>query len=52
MTQLLLYRLDPKSGKLLWEHDSRGAPVSLDFQGRDILVLRPEKMDVLSYWAW
>ena len=51
-TQLLLCRLHPKTGKLLWEHASRGAPVSLGFQKNNILIVRPDRLDVLGFMAF
>ncbi|MBM3845350.1 MAG: hypothetical protein FJ405_03565 [Verrucomicrobia bacterium] len=49
VTQLLICRLHHKSGKLLWEHASRGYPESVDFLNNQFLILRTNRLDVIRF---
>ncbi|MBI3867851.1 MAG: hypothetical protein HY299_04895 [Verrucomicrobia bacterium] len=52
VSHLLLYKLSPKTGKVQWEHSSRGAPSRLDIQGSKILVVRENSVDLFTHGAF
>ena len=49
VTHLYVYQLNPKSGKVIWDHASRGEPSYLGIQGSKILVVRENTVDVLTH---
>lgn len=46
-----IFRVDPKTGKSLWEHYSPEKPLAIDFRDNQILVLFPERLEVLKFFS-
>ncbi len=48
-TNFRIYRLHPKNGKKLWELYRDGQPRTVDFHNNEILLLFPDKLEVLKF---
>lgn len=47
-----LRRIDPGSGKRLWEHFQERAPLAVEFNGNSIELVFRKEVQVLRYLAW
>lgn len=48
---LCITRIDPKSGRALWEHTENRAPIDTRFDGNTIRLLFRKEVEVLRYWT-
>lgn len=44
-----IYRLEPRSGRVIWEHLEAGYPMDMDFHENTILALFPDELRVLKF---
>lgn len=47
-----IFRADPNNGKTLWEYYSPEVPSGLDFRDNQILMLFPQRLDVMKYFTF
>ena len=51
-THFRIYRLDPRSGKTIWEYYRRGAPFEVDFQKSRILLRFEDELQLLKFMSF